>query len=237
VTAPEKVVIGNAELWLGDCRDVLPLLPACDLILTDPPYGIARDKGAGGGGFDSTGKYRRKPRRYSGGWDSSPPDEELLASVISAGKVAIVWGGNYFQLPPGGKWLVWNKQQVMPTYSDAELAWTTLPGVSVKLFTLGCNSARIELGLHPTQKPVLLMDWCIQLAKNAATVHDPFMGSGTSGVAAVSRGLRFVGIERDPEYFDIACERIENAQRQRAMFDCHPQIAPPAVPQQAALIA
>ncbi len=216
--APEKVVIGNAELWLGDCRDVLPQLDNCDLMLTDPPYGIKQDKGMGGGGFDGTGKYRRKPRRYRSSWDDCPPDAELLDMVIQSARYAVLWGGNYFQLPRGGKWLVWDKQQVMPSYSDAELAWTNLPGVSVKLLSIHCNKARIEMGLHPTQKPLDLMKWCISLAPDPHTICDAFMGSGTTGVAAMRMGKAFVGIERDPEYFAKACERIDNAQRQGSLL-------------------
>jgi DNA modification methylase len=215
----EKVTIGNCELWHGDCREVLPLLPPVDLVLTDPPYGIKRDRGMGGGGFDSTGKYRRKARTYEGGWDDEAPAADLLEMVIASAKAAIVWGGNYMPLGIGGKWLVWNKEQVMPSYSDAELAWTNLTGESVKLYTLHCNRARLEAGHHPTQKPLALMEWCIQHAPNPATVCDPFMGSGTTGVACARMGLQFVGIERERKYFDIACRRIEQAYAQPRLFE------------------
>jgi len=212
--------IGDATLYLGDCRDILPTLPKVDLVLTDPPYGIGRDKGMGGGGFDSTGKYRRQPREYAGGWDDVAPDDALIAEVILLSGAAIVWGGNYFNLPvESGKWLVWNKQQVMPSFSDAELAWSNLSGNSVKLFTLHCNKALIETGIHPTQKPVSLMEWCLKFApKTTSTVADPFMGSGTTGVACANLCKTFIGIEREPKYFDIACQRIENAYRQERLF-------------------
>jgi hypothetical protein len=144
VSAFEDVTIGECRLILGDCRDVLPGLPPVDLVLTDPPYGIKLDKGMGVGGFDSTGRYRRKPRAYEGGWDDQAPAADLFEMVIAKAKAAIVWGGNYMPLPLGGKWLVWNKEQVMPSYSDAELAWTNLAGKSVKLYTLHCNRARLE---------------------------------------------------------------------------------------------
>lgn len=211
--------IGNATLYLGDCRDILPTLPKVDLVLTDPPYGIGQDRGMGVGGFDSTGKYRRKPRSYLGNWDFEAPDEALLDSVVQAGTYSIVWGGNYFNPGRGGKWLVWNKQQVMPTYSDAELAWSNLPGVSVKMKTVHCNVARLEVGDHPTQKPLSIILWCLDLApKSTSTVADPFMGSGTTGVACANLGKTFYGIEREPKYFDIACQHIENAYRQQRLF-------------------
>lgn len=198
----------------GDCRDVLPV--ECDAVVTDPPYGIKRANGMGGGGWDSTGKYPRKPREYEGGWDDYAPSSDLLQMAVACAPVAVVWGGNYLPLGRGGKWLVWNKEQVMPSYSDAELAWTNLDGESVRLYTLHCNKARIEMGLHPTQKPVALMAWCLDIAKvpAGATVLDPFMGSGSTGVACIRTGRRFVGIERDPAHFATARARLENELRQ-----------------------
>lgn len=212
----EEVIIVDCRLILGDCREVLPGLPVHDLLLTDPQYGIGRDKGMGGGGFDSTGRYARKPRQYYGEWDEERPSADEFNRIICASKAAVIWGGNYFAdlLPQGAKWLVWNKEQVMPSYSDAELAWTNLDGQSVKLLTIHCNKARIEMGYHPTQKPIALMEWCMSFAQSAQTVIDPFMGSGTTGVACVRLGKSFTGIERERKYFDIACERIENAYRQ-----------------------
>jgi DNA modification methylase len=201
---------GRIVLFNADCRDVLPFVTGIDAVITDPPYGIGMDRGMGGGGWDSTGKYRRKPRQYAGGWDKEAPSGETIDAVIGAAPVAVVWGGNYLPLGRGGKWLVWNKEQVMPTYSDAELAWTNAEGVSVKLYTLHCNKARIEMGLHPTQKPVELMAWSMEQAKVAegATVLDPFMGSGTTGIACIRTGRRFVGVEKDPAHFATVVERI-----------------------------
>jgi site-specific DNA-methyltransferase (adenine-specific)/modification methylase len=233
-----KEIIGNAVLYLGDCRDILPTLPKVDAVITDPPYGIKRDRGMGGGGWDSTGRYRRQPKKYEGGWDGDVPAADLLRQVIAAADVAVIWGGNYFALDRGGKWLVWNKEQVMPSYSDAELAWTNADGESVKLFTLHCNKARMEMGMHPTQKPVSLMQWSMDQAKvpAAATVLDPFMGSASSGVAALKSGRRFIGIEREVKYFDIACRRIDDAQRMTDMFAHEPRDAYETTAQQADLL-
>jgi len=210
---------GRVTLYHGDCREILGELRA-DAVVTDPPYGIKQDKGMGGGGYDSTGRYKRKPRTYAGGWDDEAPDAELLKMVIAAAPVTVMWGGNYLPLGRGGKWLVWNKEQVMPTYSDAELAWTNASGISVKLYTLHCNKARIEMGLHPTQKPVQLMAWSMDQAKvpEGALVLDPFTGSGSTAIACLRTGRRFVGIEKDPAHYQTALERIQRELSQGDFF-------------------
>ncbi|WP_343526728.1 DNA methyltransferase [Sphingomonas sp.] len=214
-----KEVIGNATLYLGDCRDVLPGCGRCDLILTDPPYGIGQDKGMGGGGTDSSGRWKRQSKVYDGDWDAERPDADLLHIVLHAAPAAIIWGGNYLSdlLPQGGRWLFWDKLNGMPSYSDGEMAWTSLPGVSVKALKR-CNNGMAALRdgprCHPTQKPVDVMMWCLSFAPEAVQVCDPFVGSGSTGVAAALCGRSFVGIEQDAAYFDIACQRIADAQRQ-----------------------
>lgn len=215
--------IGRATLYLGDCRDVLPTLGKVDAVVTDPPYGIGADKGAAIGGTDASGRYVRRPKQYAGGWDNDRPSDELLDSIVKAGKTAIIWGGNYFAdvLPRGGRWLFWDKLNSMPSYSDGEIAWTNLPGVSVKKVAQ-CNNGLASLQdggrWHPTQKPVRVMAWCLSFMPDSKSVLDPFMGSGTTGVAATQGGRDFIGIERDEAYFEIACRRIEDAQRQGDLF-------------------
>jgi DNA modification methylase len=216
------VVIGNATLYLGDCLEILPTLPKVDAVITDPPYGIGADKGAAVGGTDASGRYVRRPKQYEGAWDAERPAG--FDAVLSAGRVAIVWGGNYFAdlLPQGGRWLFWDKLNSMPSYSDGEIAWTNVAGVSVKKFTQ-CNNGLASLKdgerHHPTQKPVDLMKWCISFVPDAESIADPFMGSGSTGVAAMQMGRSFIGIEREPKYFDIACRRIEQAQAQGKLFE------------------
>ena len=198
-------------LYHGDCREIVPQLGRFDLLLTDPPYGIKQDKGMGGGGFGLNG--RRVPRSYAGGWDSTRPDAELLSLVVAAADAHIIWGGNYFSdlLPVQSKWLVWDKEQTMPTYSDAELAWTTLSGVAVKMFRY-CGSGLMAVEKerwHPTQKPLALIAWCLSKAPEAKTVLDPFAGSGTTGRACKDRGIKCTLIEREESYCEIAARRCQ----------------------------
>jgi site-specific DNA-methyltransferase (adenine-specific) len=201
-------VIGNATLILGDSREIFPTLGAVDAVVTDPPYGIAKVwKGGRGHGWQKA--RGQSPVRNS--WDEAPPDGNLLKQ-ISAVKQSIIWGGNYFDLPPSRGWIVWNKPERGFSLAEAELAWTNLETV-VRV----CDAPRSESDReHPTQKPVRVMSFCVQ--KTHGTVLDPFMGSGTTGVACARLGRRFIGIEIHEPYFDIACRRIEEAQRQQDMF-------------------
>lgn len=203
---------GSVQLYLGDCLEILPHLGPVDAVVTDPPYGIGRDKGMGGKGYDGFGKgVARKPRQYEGNWDQSAPSPEVFDAILRLAVPAIIWGGNYFSnvLPKATKWLVWDKLQTMPSYSDCELAWTSLSGCSTKKFTYNGNGLMAEekRRQHPTQKPVALMEWCLSFV-SGETILDPFMGSGTTGVACVRTGRRFVGIEIDERYFRIAVQRI-----------------------------
>jgi site-specific DNA-methyltransferase (adenine-specific) len=203
----EKVVIGNATLYRADCREVLPTLPKVDAVITDPPYGIA------------TGKKRMGP---SGSlewgeqdWDRAT-DPEGVALAIVAAPVCIVWGGNYYNLPPSRCWLSWDKCQPEAWYSTAhfELAWTNMEK-NARAWRMAQAQAYGTMDKqHPSQKPVALMEWCIKHAGEPRSVLDPYMGSGTTGVACMNLGRSFIGIEREPRYFEIACRRIEDAQRQ-----------------------
>jgi site-specific DNA-methyltransferase (adenine-specific)/modification methylase len=213
--------IGDATLYLGDCRDVLPTLARVDAVVTDPPYGIGRDKGNGNGN-GSTGFYPVQYRKsYDGDWDYRP-DENLIRWLFFSPKArVIIWGGNHLSgdLPENGGWLVWDKQNTMPTFSDCELAWTNLNRTSVKMFRYSGNGlmAREKDREHPTQKPVALMEWCLGFV-GAGVILDPFMGSGTTGVACARLRRRFIGIEIHEPYFDIACRRIERAYQQPDLF-------------------
>ncbi len=216
----EKVVIGNAELWHGDCREILPTLPECDLILTDPPYGI----GEAAGKNKSRGKLATAKDYGNDTWDNEPPPGWVIELMRAKARWQILFGGNYYILPPARCWLVWDKENGESDFADCELAWTNLPkAVRRKKWMwagmLQENMAKKEIREHPTQKPVPVMEWAIsQAPADVLTVCDPFMGSGTTGVACVNLGKQFTGIERERKYFDIACERIARAQAQERLF-------------------
>lgn len=207
----EPVTIGRARLYLGDCRDILPTLGKVDAVVTDPPYGLG-DKLSTTSGVGQWGKLHCK-----GGhdWDQSIPAN--IADVAAAGSDAIIWGGNYFDLPPMRGWLLWDKIVREFSSGHAEMAWTTLDQ-PVRAFNYSHGALAMEGKEHPTQKPLPLMKWCIGFLPDAQTILDPFLGSGTTGVAAVQMGKDFIGIEREPKYFDIAARRIEEAQRQGDLF-------------------
>lgn len=214
----KPVIIGDATLYLGDCMEVLPLIGKVDAVITDPPYGIGEaaksHKSRNRAGISSP-DYGRSD------WDDSVPSADLLAAVIAAAPHAILWGGNYFDVPPSSKWLVWDKLN-SGDFADCELAWTNLPGAvrTIRHMWNGMmrDSERGSPRVHPTQKPVAVMAWCIEQAGAAESILDPFMGSGTTGVAAIQLGRKFIGIERDERYFDIACRRIEQAVAHGQLF-------------------
>lgn len=206
--------IGNATLYLGDCQDILPILGMVDAVITDPPYGIGRS-----GQKKSSGKHGGRKFYEDKLWDYDTPRKEIFSSILEISNNQIIWGGNYFsdKLPIGEKWLVWDKGQRI-NQSDCELAWTNMQG-ALRVFTLNRVSIMKDGAVHPTQKPIALMEWCIQKLPNADNlILDPFMGSGTTGVACAKLGRSFIGIEQDEEYFDIACRRIEEAYKQPDMF-------------------
>lgn len=206
-----KETIGAATLYLGDCRDILPTLPKVDAVITDPPYGINIAN-------QPTNYHRRNGWADKKDWDAAPPDADLLCQIIRKGDVAVVWGGNYFGLPPSRCWLVWHKPDGPQSFSKVELAWTSMDKLAGYFRYTISETNRERVG-HPTQKPAALMRWCVDQCKNnPQTILDPFMGSGTTGVAAVQMGRRFIGIEREQKYFDIAARRIEDAQRMTDMF-------------------
>lgn len=203
----EKVVIGNAELWHGDCREVLPALPAYDLLCTDPPYGI---------GINKSNRLATSRGHVGEAWDDKPVPHWLVLMMQEHAAASIVWGGNYYTMGPARCFLIWDKQNDGRDFADCELAWTSIDAVA-RIFRK--RPMNMDGGKeHPTQKPVDLMVWCIDKIAHAQTVLDPFMGSGTTGVACAQLGKAFTGIERERKYFDIACERIARAQAQGQLF-------------------
>lgn len=206
--------IGAATLYLGDCRDVLPGLGKVDAVVTDPPYGI--DYGRAGG---FSAPHGWGPWREQVAWDQERPPQEIFDAFRACSKEQIVWGGNYFTdyLPPTMRWLVWDKGQRDFSLADGEMAWCS-QAKAMRIITYARGRAIQDGKEHPTQKPIDVMRWCLGFVPDAQTILDPFMGSGTTGVAAVTMGRRFIGIEIEPRYFDIACRRITEAQRQSDLF-------------------
>lgn len=221
-------IIGDCRLILGDCRDILPTLGPVDAVVTDPPYGIKRSGQPET--FPKNPKHKRKHHKDFG-WDEGRPDRALFDLVRGISTDQIIWGGNYFAdlLPPRMRWLYWSKGQDGLSMSDGELAWTSM-NCALRAFTCNRSAVAVDGAEHPTQKPERLMRWCIGFLPNAETILDPFMGSGTTGVACVNLDRAFIGIEREPSYFDIACRRIEEAYKQPRLF-----AEPVAKPVQAAL--
>ncbi len=187
----------GCTIYHGDCRDILPQLPKVDLVLTDPPYGLCWS----GGTWARAGKYADAAR-----WDRVVSDE-TLGIVVGSAIDAIIWGGNHYTMNPCRGLLAWFKTSACRTMSDFELAWTTFDRPA-KAWTHHNN---INNGAtHPTQKPVPLMKWCVEQAGDAAqTILDPFMGSGTTLVAARDMGRKAIGIEIEERYCEIAANRLK----------------------------
>jgi site-specific DNA-methyltransferase (adenine-specific)/modification methylase len=222
-----KVEIGNATLYLGDCMDILPTLPNVDAVITDPPYGIdeSSKKVASRQRKNGNSKSLADQRDYGDfDWDKAPPPQELIELMITKGDHQAFFGGNYFTLPPTSCWLVWDKLNGDNDFADCELAWTNWPKAVRRLQWRWNGMIRQgnEERYHPTQKPLEVMKWVIELCPKSDTILDPFMGSGTTGVAAIQLGRKFIGIEREERYFQIACERISNAVAQGQLFAPEP---------------
>ena len=199
-------------IFHGDCREILPTLPRVDLVLTDPPYGI-------NAGDQRRQKSRTKlalARDYGANdWDVKPIEWDLLFSIISMGENAICFGGNYYPFPPSSCWLVWDKDNGANDFADCELAWTNLKKAvrRIKFRWAGMlqenMGARKEIRYHPTQKPIPVITWAIQQAPDdCGIILDPFMGSGTTLVAAKQLGRSAIGIELEEKYCEIAAKRL-----------------------------
>jgi site-specific DNA-methyltransferase (adenine-specific)/modification methylase len=236
---PLDVLEGRARWCVvhGDSAEVLPTLPKTDALITDPPYGLGEAANAGGRGWSSRDTKFAKARVYENhDWDNVSASADLIALARSRAATQVLFGGNYFALPPARCWLVWDKLNGANDFADCELAWTNLDK-AVRRIAYRWNGMLREnnepRGEHPTQKPVGVMAWVVELATTEGQIIlDPFCGSGTTGVAAVRLGRRFIGIERDEKYAAIARERIDAETRgltlrdvrhgQRGLFEVAP---------------
>lgn len=195
------------RMILGDCLAVMPSLGSVDAVVTDPPYGLGEARGKN----KSRGLLAVSRDYGVADWDDAPASPEQIATIRSLSKYQIIFGGNYFTLPPSPCWLVWDKQNGNTDFADCELAWTNLDRAVRRIVWQWHGMIRKgkEGRDHPTQKPVGVMQWCLGwLPDDARTVLDPFAGSGTTGVACLRAGRQFIGIEREPQYFALACERL-----------------------------
>lgn len=204
-----REVIGLATLYLGDCREIAPTLPRPAAVISDPPYGI---------GFAAQPtKWQRRAGKEAKGWDDAP--DAFVESLPGTADAVALWGGNYYRLPPSRGWLSWFKPDAPPSMASFELCWTNRDqnARQIKQSISATNAERVG---HPTQKPLAVMLFTIEAVKvpPGGTILDPYMGSGSTGVAAVQMRHPFIGIEIEESYFDVACRRIEEAQRQGDMF-------------------
>ena len=202
---------GSLDLRLGDCMEGMKTFPDgyFDLAVVDPPYGIGED----GGKFRDRkgGGHRVHPKK---GWDTAPPAPEYFAELRRVAKHQIIWGGNYFPLPPSRCWLFWDKL-MGGDFADGELAWTSFDRV-VKKFTK-CNKAPGQI--HPTQKPVALYKWTLaNFATPGMRVLDTHMGSGSIAIAAHYAGIHLTAYEIDADYYEAAKARIARETSQTDFF-------------------
>lgn len=185
-----KVEIGNATLYLADCAEILPALGHFDAVVTDPPYGIGEAKGKN----KSRGNLAIAKDYGNDDWDNEPISKQTIDLMRNLSKWQIIFGGNYFELPPTKCWLVWDKENT-GDFADGEMAWTNLDkAMRIKRYMWnGMLRANKEpRGDHPTQKPVGIMQWVIShLPTETQTIIDPFMGSGTT-VLLVQRWVKIL---------------------------------------------
>jgi site-specific DNA-methyltransferase (adenine-specific)/modification methylase len=213
----EPVIIGRATLYNADCRDILPTLGKVDAVVTDPPYGIGEARKKSSSRVRPTREWKRARdlRNYDElEWDDDAIQDDLVDAVLGAADWAVIFGGNFYKLPPTRCWLVWDKMN-SGDFADCELAWTNLPKAVRRIQYMWNGMIRekgAQRGDHPTQKPLEVMKWCIgHVPEPNDVILDPFAGSGTTGVAAVQMGKAFIGIEREERYFEAMCRRIREA--------------------------
>lgn len=202
-------------IYNQNCVDGLKLLPdkSIDLILTDPPYGKKADKGTNGFGA-------AKNRRYAGGWDKEAPPQEVFNEMFRVAKNLIIFGGNYFGnlLPPSNCWIFWDKKgdiAFQNPFADGELIYTTFkkPVKRIVFRQQGFITDSKDKRYHPTQKPTELVQSLLEMfSEPGQVICDPFLGSGTTAIAAVNTGRHYIGYEIDPGYFQICCDRLDEVE-------------------------
>ena len=212
------------KLYHGDCLEIMPGLESVDLVLTDPPYGIGCARAIHCTKPSRPSTYLMQKKYEDEKWDIRPPDR-IFHIMQTKSKNQIIWGGNYFTeaLPESRCWLYWDKMFENTTnFSHGELAWTS--------FKFGIKQIRISSKsetnggknrVHPTQKPKRLIIWCLSVSDQAehhATILDPYLGSGTTAIACERLKRKWIGIEIEEKYCEIAAKRIEQERKQLKLF-------------------
>lgn len=238
------VIIGSSTIYNCDCMDYMSTLPdkTFDLAIVDPPYGINaqnmsmgqnKSRADGWTRDDSTAIKIRKGRLNSGGgklknrllnnsdidWDDEPPSPEYFAELRRVSSNQIIWGGNYFDLPPTRCVICWDKCQPWENFSQWEMAWTSFDKPAALFRYSNTGGANAEQKIHPTQKPVKLYEWLLsKFAKHGQRILDTHLGSGSHAIACNDMGFELIACERAPDYFENTCRRIECAAAQQRLF-------------------
>lgn len=227
-----EVNFPGVRLLNGDCMEFMRDAPSrWSLAIVDPPYGINFALMAS----KKADKPGRKPCAYSGlaklnrtelsgsdvEWDAATPTKEYFDELFRVAENQIIWGGNYFPLPPTRGIICWDKCQAMENFSAWEMAWTSFSSPA-RLIRIVNNGGQLNAGdpkIHPTQKPVSLYSWLLgKYAQPGQTIIDTHLGSGSSAIAAYRAGYQFTGIEISKHYFDEACSRVERELSQGVLF-------------------
>lgn len=198
----------------GDCMDYLPQFPDkyFDIAVVDPPYGININNNIGRRKGDKNSDY---PKAY---WDNNPPSADYFEELFRVSKKAVIWGGNYFYLPPTKCFLIWRKPQISEdvSFSMCEYAWTNLEGTAKEWVGMSNEKDRI----HATQKPVALYEWILsRYAKKGDKILDTHVGSASSLIACHNMGYEYIGFEKDEHYYDLASKRLQEHRVQLTLFD------------------
>lgn len=208
----------------ADCLEFMKQLPdkSIDLVLTDPPYGIDY-----GGQLIKGEEYKTKTNKHGwrnfgeNKWDEERPDKKIFSEIIRISKNQIIFGGNYFSdlLPSSQGWLVWNKGQRNFSLADGELAWTSF-NKALRIFDYSRGEQLAEeTRIHPTQKPLALIKWCLDIRSSENDlILDCFSGSGTTAIACSELKRNFICIEKDKQYYEASCQRLENYNKQLKLF-------------------
>lgn len=205
--------MSKSEVFNEDCMVGMSRYPDkyFDLAVVDPPYGINISSNMGRRKGDKPSEYKKVT------WDKKPPGKEYFEELFRVSKNQVVWGANYFCMPPTKCFIVWRKPQISEkvSFSMVEYAWTSFDGTAKEWIGMSAEPDRI----HPTQKPVALYAWIFQnYAKPGDKILDTHLGSGSSRIAAYEHDLDFVGFEIDKQYFDAQEERFQTHISQLSLF-------------------